>query len=235
MAQGKGSRWEVDRTRNPIDLPCDFKQLIPLGNETVITRTIRQLQGERITVVAKYGDFSFHLPPGIAIQELREPTGTILRGIWKIAGLWSADRIIILLGDVVYSNAMIDLILSDKKPFSFYGRLGANQVTGKQAPELFGINFLRDNRIAICRTLKSLWYPEKQNREVKLWDLYRELDSYDYLREIGGDWSDDTDSIEAYQQFFPKLMMSAIGDDYNKTSEYNQLYLQGLDENANSR
>ena len=39
LAQGLGTRWQKD---SAIVLPSECKQLVPLGDETIIERTIRQ-------------------------------------------------------------------------------------------------------------------------------------------------------------------------------------------------
>ena len=57
LAQGQGSRWKSDSNRNTtIELPSEYKQLTPLGDETIITRIIRQIF-EYDPIVIANGDF----------------------------------------------------------------------------------------------------------------------------------------------------------------------------------
>ena len=131
MAQGKGSRW----TRNsPVDVP---KQLIPIGDTTIIGRTIKQLGREHEIVVVAPSEFVIQVPEWCKVVTLDEPTGALLRGIYFTGNLWESDRNVILLGDVIFSNTAIDLILNEKLSFAMYGRIGTNLVAGKEASELF--------------------------------------------------------------------------------------------------
>jgi len=203
MAQGDGSRWSEDTY---MELPSEFKQLTPLGNETIITRTLRQLGDLDVTVIAP-GEFAeYVLPFGVHLKYFRVP-GSLLSGI-KQAIKWMDlyDRNVVLLGDVVYSNSLISDILTMKEQYRIYGREDGNPVTGKKAKELFALVITHDliplleYDIDICL---------ERNKHARLWDLQGEIESLLYI----DDYTDDLDSPEEYIQFWNKLEFAALEDD----------------------
>jgi len=204
MAQGEGSRW---REHTYVDLPSKFKQLTPLGDETIITRTLRQIKScPDVTVIAD-GYFAAYMPQDVKLVYFRTP-GSLLFGIWQTTKWMDFhSRNIILLGDVVYSNSLIEDILADKKEYRIYGRDTGNPVTGKKAKELFALEIapynylsLLDRDIEICL---------KRNKNARLWDLQNEVKSPLYV----DDYTDDLDSPEEYNQFWNKLKAAALKDD----------------------
>jgi hypothetical protein len=220
MSQGEGSRWRPDVRWTHIDVPADVKQLIPLGNETILTRTLRQVSTyvpQIDTIVVMNKKYSHYLPSGTALMSLDEPTGFLLRGIW-IACEWSddADRTIILLGDVVYSNDAIKKIFAEKHKarISLFGRLFENPATGKEAKELFALSCkdadYDDLRGIILNILKDRGRPT-----ARLWDLYGFFGAAGATNvfEFINDFTDDVDSIQEYALFFDKLEEAALKDD----------------------
>lgn len=204
MAHGAGARWQ-ENPGIPWTSPATFKQLVPLGNETIITRTIRQLREYNLfpTVIAP-GDLFPSMPERTNFHSFREPTGSLIRGIWLTSKMdWSGDRTIILLGDVVYSNKSIRTILTTKIGYPFvYGRLGSNEFTGKTAPELFALHIPKFYYKILAINLFQ--------KEGKLWDLYHRekvklVQCFDY--------TDDLDSPQEFTQFFGKLSDCALKDD----------------------
>jgi len=204
MAQGDGSRWKEN---TKIELPSEYKQLIPLGKETIITRTLRQLEGYDITVIAD-GYFAPFMPENIKLVYFRVP-GCLLRGIWQTRSWWGESGNVFLLGDVVYSNELLRKIVKYSTEISIFGRLGENKVTGKEAKELFAlnINFCDVHDRWIEDTLKSLY---ESNPRAKLWDFQESVE--DEVIE-SNDYTDDLDSPEEYLQFWNKLEKSALEDD----------------------
>ena len=143
MAQGEGSRWQPDVRFVNVDIPAVVKQFIRVGEETILTRTLRQIQKYKAEVyVVINQEFANYLPFGTMMLPLDEPTGKLLRGIW-IATEWTdpADRTVVLLGDVVYSNNAIKIIFEEERGIPLFGRKGSNPVTGKEASELFALAF----------------------------------------------------------------------------------------------
>jgi len=164
MAQGKGSRWQED---SYIQLPSRFKQLTPLGEETIITRTLRQIKDcSDVTVIAE-GEFATYMPPNVKLSYFRTP-GSLLSGIRQtIKWMDFYDRNVILLGDVVYSNSLISDILMMKAEYRIYGRGTGNRVTGKKAKELFALVIapelipLLEVDIDNCLKRQMIWIVQK--------------------------------------------------------------------------
>jgi len=201
MAQGEGSRW---REHTYVDLPSKFKQLTPLGDETIITRTLRQIKScPDVTVIAD-GYFAAYMPQDVKLVYFRFP-GSLLFGIQQTIK-WMDDRNIILLGDVVYSNSLIEKILSSEEGYMIHGRKNGNPVTGKKARELFALvvshHFIPvlDQQINNCLVA---------NKNAKLWDLYTRINT----PLLVDDYTDDLDSPEEYLQFWSKLKEAALRDD----------------------
>jgi len=216
MAQGKGSRWTYDDRTGYLP-PATHKQLVMIGDEPIIVRTLRQLHerlgfGKENIIVVADGDYFFqHIQNHAGLMTYREPVGTILNGIWMSKDFWLAsNRIIFLLGDVVFSNEAIDKILSNNSEVAtFYGRKGMNVVTGKSAKEIFALEIPTDLYVKdfIISELYSYW---NKGLGTKLWDLYNYVDM-DFVKI--NDYTDDIDSPQEYQQFHETLERLAIEDD----------------------
>ena len=234
LAQGKGSRWKDDSGRDKgIQLPSEYKQLVPIGNgEVLIQRTIRQLweisraRGIRVegdwshaTLIAP-GDFLlYNIPKWIEFRSFREPTGCILEGICKTKKEWRDHRIVFLLGDVVYSNRMMQKIISNTDTVSFFGREGANIFTGKDASKIFALSFNKVDatQLYIWHWMRKLWFRDQIN-DAKLWTLYNYIhETYPVqaypMRTVDNDYTDDIDSPEEYNLFYEKLKELALADD----------------------
>jgi len=213
MAQGAGSRWEIDKHNNWYP-PADYKQLVPIGDETIITRTIRQFTPNEMAVIA-HGDVFYPVILNKAyIMTFQGDVGTIIRGLWMTNEFWREDQqIVFLLGDVVFSNDLVEQILSKEHytTATIFGRTGSNPVTRKRAKEIFALvipsgaeshNFWRQE-------FRSFWV---NHFGEKLWDFYSinypELDFVEI-----NDYSDDVDSPQEYQQFYPRLQEATVNDD----------------------
>ena len=185
LAQGQGSRWKADHNRNmAIDLPSEYKQLIPMGNgELLVHRTIRQLweisrvKGDNViggvaldvTLIAP-GDFLlYNIPKWVKFRSFREPTGCILEGICKTKKEWEGHQIVFLLGDVVYSNYAIRHILNAQHRLALFGRKSGNSITGKEAREIFALGFSDDKLVQYCiwdRMREIYFRHEEQNAKL---------------------------------------------------------------------
>lgn len=221
MAQGAGYRWEVDDRWPNIDVPASVKQFIPLGKETIITRTLRQVSpyvsnpletSVRVVMNLKH---SRQLPLGTVQLPLEEPTGRLLRGIWVACKLIGrADKTVILLGDVIYSHNAILKIFAGVEVVSLYGRLSGNPITGKEAKELFALSFLR-KRYDLMMGLMLDMVNDDNIEMARLWNLY---DFFGFIGEkdvfvLIEDYTDDVDSQQEYVLFFDKLRDAALEDD----------------------
>ena len=227
LAQGRGSRWKEELGRNlTIDLPSEYKQLIPIGDgEVLINRTNRQIwqsysnnpivgqSVSDVTVIAP-SDFVQYMPSWVKFRSFHEPTGCILEGICRTKKEWEGHRVVFLLGDVVYSNRMIREIFSNTDTVSFFGREGANVFTGKEASEIFAFSFNEDiiTQLNIWNEMRFLWFTKQI--KAKLWHLRDDMPSISFaFRKVFDDYTDDIDSPEEYNLFYEKLKESALADD----------------------
>lgn len=221
MAQGRGSRWkEVDK-REPIELPSEYKQLIPLGDgRTLISRTLDQLERMKkfnALLVAKSVPFSFW---GFDLLELREPTFSILHGILSLRHLWvNVSDIVFLLGDVAFSNEAFDIIFNEFKPLgiTFYGKRGQNIYTGKPSKEIYALRVCGHREVSetFFREVLKLRDSSTRPQDLKLWDLYNHLDinGIEFNFTPIKDYTDDIDSPEHYVKHFDKLLEAINRDD----------------------
>lgn len=216
MAQGEGSRWHENLSRRIAlqgDIP-EYKQLIQVGTETLLGRTLRMVKAfginsDDIVVVAPE---SFKGYTGDVRLHTLDSPGKLLNGIAKCEGFWLDERVTILLGDVLFSRDGLGEILDSSGTFSLLGRIGPNQSTGKSASELFGFAMADEvyEQIAFaCRHITR----KGSDLNGKLWDLRsvlmeRQPDEVEFFQTI--DWTDDVDSVEEYQQFWPQLLRMAL-------------------------
>lgn len=196
MAQGKGSRWK-ENARFPV--PCEIKQHVPILGTPLIQRTVNQVRGvPSVSIVGKgewFGNFHRNT------MTLTEPTGSILNGIIKTSLCWFEDKdILFLLGDVVYSEYAISLILSNlylTPPITLYGRLTGNLFTGKSAKEIFAVHIRPET--SVFDILDEGIRRKEDN--AKLWDVYNITQKIVPV----ADWTDDIDSPEEYNLFYKKI------------------------------
>ena len=224
MAQGEGSRWRIfDRPSRRVLILPNEKHLINIGKFGVpnVIRTIRMLQDHGCS------DYVLVARPHTSIcadentWTLDEPTGPLLRGIALTAPAWD-DKTIILLGDVIFSHAMMDAMISNPG-LHVYGRVGTNRFTGKEASELFAITFHEEHQIEIldhCLWMISRGRPIRY--PPKLWALYRLLAGFDHADEARhedeiliqmDDYTDDIDSVQGYKKWWDALNTHAAHDD----------------------
>lgn len=219
MAQGEGSRWDLQRYRLP---HVPFKHLALIGNETLIGRTARMLRERRVgrVIVVGYEEFRASIEPSELF--IQKSTGPLLDGIVATHEFWKTDRVIFLLGDVLFSHAAMQTILDDESQIMFFGRTGPNKITGKQAPELFGFNMRRLTFPSVthhCHWMnargRKIRYPPKLwalNRMMGGLEHYEPLVSIELITEIN-DYTDDLDSPEEYKHFWPQMVLEALKED----------------------
>ena len=138
MAQGRQERLP--------ELPIP-KQLVPIAGAPLLERTIAQVRASspqyHLTVIAPVTMPWLRFCQRLAIDQvpLQNPGETLLAGIAQTASLWRTTTTI-LLGDVVFSRAALQLAL-EESALRFVGRLGPNSITGCPWGELFSVTFDR--------------------------------------------------------------------------------------------
>ena len=222
FAAGPATRWAGARFVKwggvrDVANPPEHKQMISIGDEPNLFRTIRILKevGEtHITVFAS---------PGIAAEIPQDVThSVVVFDDWGLHSLLdrfvqgelayrNSSRTRFIHGDVVFSRETLANILDESESsIRFVGRFGPNKITGKAAPELFGLSVAREMYPALleaCRTLPVT--------PAKLWNLREAMTTPGYPPpdfEIN-DWTDDIDSAEEYVEFYPILCNHALAED----------------------
>jgi len=214
LAQGKGSRWSDNmRWEGEYQLPCEYKQLIPVLGEPNIMRTVRLLRKygrEDFMIIAEGEMFTpeqIDMLPN-KIKTLRVP-GNILDGVSQLLqGVTTPATF--LLGDVIFSERFLQEVFShDETFYSIWGRFGRNPFTGKEAGEIFAIT-----TSAICAPLVKIQTNAVSYYGNKLWDWFHDGVFAGKWMSIEGDWTDDIDSQQEYEMFFEKVEDCASEEDY---------------------
>ena len=118
-----------------------IKQLLPIGDTTIIGRILTQLRVRETraiivthrSAIAGY-HHRFHKP---------EKRDTVCDSLLSTEHLWD-DRTIVLLGDVVYSNETLDLIMGCSDPIRVFGNTW----------EVFAIVFDKSMHAKVKRSLR---------------------------------------------------------------------------------
>lgn len=211
MAQGKQSRMHHLAIR---------KQLLEVGGEPLIGRQIRQVR-ERYhepTVVA-WADFAPVVEKmyRARIHQLRYAGNCILDGMHATSPWWQDEADIFLLGDVVFSNAMMDSIFACKHDANFWGTGDVGAATG----ELFA--FAMRGREAVNATAELLLIaPCRGARTTSgqgghlrnllwLWMQYKglhpclPLQYHEDVMTVVSDWTHDIDTDRQVEELLPEL------------------------------
>lgn len=118
------------------------KQLVDVGGERLIERTIRQFSpfGE---VVVVSGDKPLPLDPAVRqVRAENDPRLGDINGIVNARRYWSSSgRTTVLLGDVWFSDAAVAAIVEPRSDWCLYGRPGWSTITGKKSDEQFAVGF----------------------------------------------------------------------------------------------
>lgn len=152
LAAGEGQRWNG----------VEVKQLVRVGRDTLIGRTVKMCQDRGVTpiIVSHRPELYADYAPVIAPLEHEE---TVV-SLWASRALWPpGGRIVVLLGDVYYSEACLDGLLKEERPCQFHG----------SSHEIFGVSFA--HQLGATLSLDAVVRRAKTGERGKLWDFY-----YDY-------------------------------------------------------
>jgi len=250
LAQGQGMRWDYSRIpQDPgealgviegktlywIGPRPEYKQLLPIGPETLLTRTLRMLAESGLAspphriILAAWPELHGSVPDaGISKVILTNNGTTVLEGMMAARGLWGYDATAVLCGDVLFSRKAIDHIaawVNRSAPFEFITRSsGPSPVTGKVALEIFGFLFrpiatptMERHIQAITESMRAIDQP------ARMWHLYNGLGgnpyAYSYARVHypaitwePGDYTDDIDSPQEWM-LHGEILVAAVEAD----------------------
>ena len=201
------------RLKHVLDHP---KQLLKVGDETILSRTIRLVwephYGNPDVAVIGWPELLDTVFGVAELHTFNEPGNCILEGIAGCRLLFDKERTVILLGDVVYSRAAIEAIYADERPVFAAGSSDLTSSTG----ELYAFSFTREweaNVVRLLHTRSCFGTLHKKYQPGHLRELYRALKSYygeSYL--TIDDYTTDIDTEEDLETF-GALVEKALADD----------------------
>lgn len=176
MAQGEGSRWESNPAFGHPPRPTLYKQLLPVGDESIISRSVR-LYRERalddILVVASrelldlsgLGAIGFDLDEDPILRSARldqmhlgDRPKDVLRSVLMLRPRWGEGGTVIALGDALLSRKAMDALwveVVSRRPGCLC-RVKPNPVSGKDADEVFAMWFFADAYEETARRLREM-------------------------------------------------------------------------------
>lgn len=190
------------------------KQLLPIGDTTILGRMLAQLEQRGIPadVVTHREEIALWLNKSSHNPVIRDTLcDTLLSTVW----LWE-DRTIVLLGDVVYSSAVMDEIVNCDDSIRVFGTTW----------EIFAVVFTKKNHSSIVNTLRRA----STHRRGKLRCFYRAYCGFDldcqekeskpledkvfyYTR----DWTRDIDSPYEYDRLMTEVVDKGLLNDEHDT------------------
>ena len=169
---------------------------VPVGGKPLLVRTREQVQKFEVfpMIVTPHKPIYSQFPHCFVPEYSDTGAETLLsaRPIW-------GDRTYVLMGDVLYSDEVMHMIMIDRNILSVYG----------DKDEIFGIVFAKKRAHMVTAALGGTW-----THRPWLWAFYRLLcgfgvtshrfDDTIYHRTPEGDYTQDFDTIQKYQKFLEK-------------------------------
>lgn len=188
------------------------KQLVEVDGEPLLYRTVRQLgaRGVECTIVATDPQFTVPKAKMFSPQDTR----WLVESILSTRDLWAGDMLVVL-GDVVFTEAAMDTITS-ARGMHWYGRADRSPITGG-CGEVFAMSFDPDTASRFAEGMQvglnmALDSGEGRDRAGSpmgsVWQPYRHLESLPLgvhsINRSGDVWvevSDFTDDYDSYDHY----------------------------------
>ena len=195
LAAGEQARWEDD---------MGIKQLLPVEQESVISRIQRQVRDRGFAAfVVTHHPQIIKVSKRTIMPRERRWTAETLR---STAYMWTS-RVIVLLGDVVYSKAVMDSIINYDGAVRFWGNLH----------EIFALNFNDEAMTKMFTAIdKAIHHAEFQGGPGKL--------RKDYQACVGVDIEDNN----IRQPYFEEDLPPDNTKDFDTTGEWKAFVLEVL-------
>jgi hypothetical protein len=193
------------------------KQLLPVGDETIINRIVRQVKDRGSTSnIVTTNDEIIRSTRDTNVSYIRPMSSeTVCDTLRSAESSWSViNRTIVLLGDVVYSKQLMNTI---------FGLKGELRVVGNTW-EIFALSFSDETHVQ-DRILEYLNKAHKTH-PAKLRTFYRLYCGFEPDVKVyegqplenkvfvwSNDWSNDMDSWEKYQTFVKEVVKTNKLDD----------------------
>lgn len=211
MAAGEQARWEGD----------GFKQLLPIGDTTIIERILWQLKARQkpwhiIGRYLPYTPYGGSMEGGTITHFWGEKYHFLSSDTLATSKYWQ-ERNTILLGDTIYSHATLDRILSSREPVRWFGNPW----------EIFALSFDDSVIPKIKKGLEETIKQAEQGKHLgKLRNFFRAYCditglSNDFKHKFFGiidsitDYTNDIDTREEYENFLAQHLTTMIHDDNN--------------------
>ncbi len=202
LAAGEQARWEK---------AYGIKQFRPIEKEPLIIRTQRQVKdrGQMAFVITHNPEIARASKRILAPRARR----WIAETLKSTAHIWT-ERVIVLLGDVVYSKACMDAIVVYDGPIRFWGNLY----------EIFALSF--DDRVMtemFTAIDKAIYHAEYDGGPGKLRKVYQafvgldfednEIHRDEFEEVLAPDYTRDFDSIKDWKNFVKEVLNPRRLDD----------------------
>ncbi len=149
LAAGEGKRWN-----NYTGVP---KHLISIDGETLIERTVRQVQSyaDKVYVVGSSSSSAYQLKNAELFISNQEYIPLEIHKFTSSRGLWS-EQTLLLFGDVYYTDEAISIIAQETNDFMFLLRSDASSFTQKTHGEIYAFAFNESAHAQLNQALDNL-------------------------------------------------------------------------------
>ncbi len=202
LAAGEQARWEQ---------AYGIKQFRPIEKEPLILRTQRQVRDRGLSPIV----VTHHPEIARASKRVLAPRARrwIAETLKSTAHIWT-KRVIVLLGDVVYSKACMDAIVVYDGPIRFWGNLY----------EIFALSFNDETITDVFTAIdKAIYHAEYDGGPGKLRKVYQafvgldfednEIHRDEFEEVLAPDYTRDFDSIEDWKNFVREVLNPRRLDD----------------------
>jgi hypothetical protein len=180
---GPASRWNYHK-----DVP---KQLVEVFGEPVMHRTVRLFR-ERVPDIAvcvvMRRDIELTVPDGVESVYVTQETADASYKITSSESAWYANTLIVVFGDVFFSEAAVDTIVAKElgNAIEWFGRNGPG-ISGCPYGEIFGLKFLSAQRHKLLDAAASVRRKRRAGRIPRAagWEVYRELQGMPLVNKRG--------------------------------------------------
>lgn len=206
-AAGLGSRW-----RNYLGTR---KHLARVEGERLLDRTVRLLRAHGVTDIwiTNHPDYVYDVPGANCYEVPFTDHATTARRL--TSPMWPDEgRMLLMLGDVYYTEQTIKTMVTPTPGFHQYGRLSPSRATGKPGAEMFGWQFGPENYDEFLNACDAVDEARKAGVATYVdWSTYAFMTGHpiatppDQIRdwgkhiEIPDDGTDDFDFPDDYERF----------------------------------
>lgn len=222
LCAGSGERWG-----GYLGVP---KQLVRIGKEALLDRTVRLLRENGVTNIhvvsnderLKVEHVNLFSP---ALSRWTVETLLSTRSLW-------AERTVVLLGDVFYSEDAMRAAIEFDGPVRVFGRSGPSWFTSCEWAEIFAVSFTREAIGRIAHAADCALQAAAGGGKGKLWQMYYSLlgspmdehriDSDVFF--VIDDFTDDFDSPEDYDSSVRRYRLIASGNRFARQAVLGYAY-----------